>query len=83
MLKTIQHKDYLIKELTIGQYLPIMRVLADDTAQAQLDMLALSVCDNLTGEPVGVDGLNQIGASEFLPLWEAVAELHGLIEKKD
>lgn len=86
MLKETVFGEYLIRELTIGQFIPVMQKMRDDnlTQQAQIEMMSFSVCDSASGQPLGTEGLNKLGASEYLPLWNAVAELHGLIasEKK-
>lgn len=81
MLKQRTYNEFIIKELTIGQFLPVMDKMGSQTQTAQLEMMGLSVCD-AAGEPLGLDGVSALGASEFLPLWTAVADLHGLGEKK-
>lgn len=83
MLKEVAYNEYLIRELSIGQFLPIIGEADQVNFQkTQLALLELSVCDPVTKQPIGKEGLDQIGASSFKPIWDIVAEMHGLVEKK-
>lgn len=83
MLKEVEYKDYIIRELSIGQFLPLLAKLGDNFQQTQLEMLSEAIVHKDTNIAVGSDGLFNIGASDLKPIWNIVAEMHGLIEKKD
>ena len=83
MLKEKPFKDYLIIELNIEEFITIMDSWDSDFRQAQLTILSKALCDPKTREPIGKEGLQQIGASEFMDLWQEVGDMHGLTAKKD
>lgn len=77
MLKKIDVPPYVVKELTLGEFLPMMKLIGENSSEGQSELMKRSV--TLNNEPLG-EKLNDIGASQFMPLWKAVAEVHGLTE---
>ena len=83
MLKEVPYKEYLIRELDIEQFLVVIGENDDTNFQkTQLALLRLSICNPITKEPVGEEGIKQIGASHFKPMWDIVSEMHGLLGEK-
>jgi hypothetical protein len=78
IFKTKEFNESLtVKELTIGQFLPLMDLMTTEPQQAQQAMMKLSV--HLIGveTPIG-EGLLEIPAGSFLPLWRVVAEVNNI-----
>ena len=70
---------YVVRELTIGQMLPLMEKLGgDESNKAQLEMVSLSVCDN-EGQPLG-EKTNSLGLSSYMELSKVVMEVNGMGE---
>ena len=72
----VSGQKYEVKELTIGQLIGILpRLTGDDSANAQLDMLKMSV--HKDGEPMG-DAVSDLGVSHYMPLLNASMTVNGL-----
>jgi hypothetical protein len=76
MLKTKSIPPYTIKELSIGEYVPMFDLIGTDSRKGQLELM--KKCIFLNGNAIGDKLTTDIGASMFLPLWNAVAEVNGL-----
>ena len=71
--------DYLVRELTIGQMLPLMEQLSgDESNKAQLKMVSLSVCD-AGGVQLG-DKTSELGLSAYMELSKHVMDVNGMGE---
>ena len=73
---------YEIKELTIGQMMPIFDLIQTDPKKFQLEMVKAAAYVN--GKPIGEDALN-LPVSEYMKLAVQVMEKHnfgGEEEKK-
>lgn len=75
--------EYVVKELTVGAMMPILKI-KDDQEKFQVEVAKATIFKK-DGTPLG-DGILEIGISEYLPLLEAALEVSGLggkDEKKD
>jgi hypothetical protein len=71
---------YEVRELTVGQMLPIMSLATDNPSEFQRKMAAMSVC--IDGQPVG-DLLDDISFSVYMQeLLPAVVEVNSMGEEK-
>ena len=77
-MKEKQVGNYLVKELTVGLMMPILKI-KDDQEAFQME-LAKATIFKKNGESIGDDILN-LGISEYLPLLEAALEVSGLGDK--
>lgn len=67
---------YTVRELTIGQMLPLMeRLQGDDSTKAQMDIISLSV--HINGEAIG-DGVSELGFSAYMELSKHVMAINGM-----
>ena len=64
---------YEIKELTIGQMLPIFDLIQSDPKKFQMEMVKQAVCKD--GQPLGDAALN-LPLSEYMKLAIEVMEKH-------
>ncbi len=71
MKKTIKKVVYEIRELTVGECLPIMK----DGENAGLNMVKVAV--SIDGKQLGEDAMN-LGYSTFNTLMGEVNKLHGI-----
>jgi hypothetical protein len=68
--------DYTIRELTIGQMLPLMEKLqGEDSTKAQMEIVSLSVC--VDGNPIGDEAAN-LGFSTYMGLSKHVMAINGM-----
>jgi len=76
---TFNDVEYEVREITIGQVLPILPRLEDETKaqEAQLDIMRLCIAKD--GEPMG-DEVTNLGLFSYLKLAEEVMEINGLKE---
>lgn len=81
MLKEETYKEYLVRELSILQFLPIIELGDQNFQQMRLKLLSMSLCDPVTKEPIGEAGLSDVGASQLKDIWRIVATMHGLINE--
>lgn len=77
-MKSKQVGEYVVKELTVGLMMPILKI-KDDQEAFQME-LAKATIFKKNGESIGDDILN-LGISEYLPLLEAALEVSGLGDK--
>ena len=77
-MKEKQVGNYLVKELTVGLMMPILKI-KDDQEAFQME-LAKATIFKKNGESIGDDILN-LGISEYLPLLEAALQVSGLGDK--
>ena len=78
---TISGEVYTVKELTIGQLVPLIpRLTGDDASTAQLEMLKLAVYKD--DQPLG-EGVLELGVSCFATLMAKVMELNALGDDGD
>lgn len=81
ILKDAKFEDLIIKELTIGEFIPIVEKMRDSSMEAQMEMMQKCVYDasgNLMGEAV-----KSLPGSCYMALLGIIKELHGMNEKKD
>lgn len=72
----IGNVDYVVRELTIGQMMPLMEKLSgDESSKAQLEMVSLAVCVN--GEALG-DSVDALGFKAYIELSKHVMEVNGM-----
>jgi len=75
---TVSGDTFTVRELTIGQMLPILpRLTGDDVYSAQLDLLKLSVARD--GALLG-DAVADLPVSCLMPLITKTLELNGMSE---
>ena len=80
-MRSKQVDIYEVRELTVGQMLPIMSLANDDPSKFQQEMCKRSVC--LDGEPLG-DLLDDLPFAVFMQtLLPAVLEMNSLGESKN
>jgi len=82
-MKSKQVGEYVVKELTVGKMLPILKI-KDDQERFQIEIAKATIFKK-DGQPIG-EAINELGISEYLPLLEAALEVSGLggdKEKKD
>lgn len=75
-------EEYIVKEVTIGEMLPLMNQMSKDgeaAQQAQLDMLKL--CIYKDGKLLG-HGVMDLGLQAYLKLVQAAVEVNGLEGKE-
>ena len=77
-MKSKQVGEYVVKELTVGLMMPILKI-KDDQEAFQME-LAKATIFKKNGESIGDDILN-LGISEYLPLLEAALAVSGLGDK--
>ena len=77
-MKSKQVGEYVVKELTVGLMMPILKI-KDDQEAFQME-LAKATIFKKNGESIGDDILN-LGISEYLPLLEAALQVSGLGDK--
>jgi len=76
----VQSKDgrlFIVVEPTIGQMVPFMRAVKDDTVGAMMALMRRCVCEG--GVPLG-DKLDELPGSLFTALSTAMSEVAGLSE---
>ena len=74
---TVNGVDYTVRELTIGQMMPLMeRLSGDDSQKAQLELVSLSV-HAASGEALG-DDVSGLGLSSYMELSKHVLDVNGL-----
>ena len=80
-MRSKQVDIYEVRELTVGQMLPIMPLATDDPSKFQQEMAKLSV--HLNGESIG-DTLNDLPFAFFMnALLPAVIEVNAMGESKN
>ena len=69
-------ETYTVRELTIGQMMPLMeRLQGDEATKAQMDMVALSVHDS--SGPLS-DRVSDLGFSAYMELSRYVMSVNGI-----
>ena len=80
-MRSKQVDIYEVRELSVGQMLPIMPLATEDPSKFQQEMSKMSVC--LNGEPMG-DRLNELSFAFFMQvLLPAVIEVNSMGESKN
>ena len=74
--KTKMVGDYEVHELSVKVMMPIIKVIQEDDSAGQLELIGASVHEN--GQPIGVEGAEDLGMSDFTKLAAAVVEINGL-----
>lgn len=72
---TINGEVFNVRELTIGEMMPLWDLLTSNSQQGQIEMLKLAV--HKDGQQMG-DAVLNLGLSFFLPLLTAVMELNNM-----
>tara|TARA_R110000796_G_scaffold73686_1_gene165648 strand:+ start:273 stop:539 length:267 start_codon:yes stop_codon:yes gene_type:complete len=72
---TIRDVEFEIKELTIGQLMPIVKLMNDDAEAGQIELMAASIYMN--DEPLGSEYEN-LPASMMMKLAPHVTEVNNL-----
>ena len=74
---SVNDTRYIVRELTIGQMLPLMeRLSGDDAQKAQMEMVSLSVHDE--NDSALRDRAELLGVSAYMELTKHVMEVNGL-----
>lgn len=81
ILKDAKFEDLTIKELTIGEFIPIVEKMTTNPVQAQMEMMQKCVYD--ASGNLMMEAVKTLPGSSYMALWNAIKELHGMNEKKD
>jgi len=76
---TINDTEYEVREITIGQVLPILPRLEDPEQAQDAQMDIMKMCIVQDGEAIG-DAVVDLGLSSYLKLAEEVMVINGLSE---
>ena len=79
--KELKYEDLTVKEMTIGEFIPLVEMMNDEPMKAQMEMLTKCVYA-ADGALLG-EGVKKLPASCYMGLWQVVKEVHGMNEKKD
>jgi len=80
--KEAKYQDLTVKELNVGDFLPLVEIMSEEPMKAQLGMLQKCVY-GANGELLGEAGIKGLPSSCYMGLWNTVKEVHGMNEKKD
>ena len=72
---TVRDVEFEVRELSIKEMLPLLKVLEDDPVTGQAEMMRLSL--HVDGEPIG-EGYDDLPASMMMKLVPVVMEVNNL-----
>ena len=67
--------EFEVREITVGQLMPIMDLMESNPRQFQIELAKAAIFKD--GAPIG-DGLNDVGIGDYLKLTNLVMEVSGL-----
>jgi hypothetical protein len=67
--------EYVVNELPVKQFLPMVEKLSEGSAEGQIMLLGAAV--HVGGKPIG-EGAGDLGASVFMPLVKRVLKVNGM-----
>ena len=77
---TYRGEKYEIRELTVGQLMPMLNKLAEDTSGAQYEIMKMAVWKD--GKAIG-DDAESLPGGMLLPLLQAVSRLNALTSQSE
>lgn len=77
---TVKGTAFEIRELSVGDLLPLIRKLSDDPDAAQLEIMRKSI--HMNGKPLGED-FDRLPASALMKLMNPVMQINALGDDED